>query len=395
MHLPKSPFNLTRYVSLSMFVVTILTFVTACEKPTPEQAKSPPAAVSVYKVNTQPIGAYREFVARTVASKEVSLKARVEGELIARHFDEGAMVKKGQLLLEIDPASYQASLDSAKADLASRIAGAASAAKDLKRGREVAGDGYISQADLDKLITNESQAKAAVDVADAALKKAKLNLDYTKITAPFSGRIGKVNYSVGNVVGPTSNALAMLTAMDPMYVSFQVEESEFVSYLQRHKNIQNPEDVPIDVSLRLPNNSDYSQKGKLTYTDTKIESGMGTVEMRAEFSNPDGIILPGLFVTLVIEGQDKQNLALVPQAAVQESQQGKFVLVVDDNNLVSQRLVKLGRRMNAMWVVESGLNENEYVIIEGLQKVRAGVEVKPVEKSVNQSTGVVTDLNGQ
>lgn len=395
MNLSNKQLSWTRQLTMCALVGLTFTLITACEKSSTENTQSPAPAVSVYEVQAQPVGAYREFVARTVASKEVNLKARVEGELIERHFDEGSVVEKGQLLLVIDPAAYKASLDSAKADLASKLAGAESAAKDLKRGREVAGDGYISQADLDKLVTNESQAKAAVDVAKAALEKAELNLSYTQITAPFSGRIGKVNYSVGNVVSPGSNALATLTAMDPMYVSFQVEESEFISYLQQNKSIKNPQDVPIDISLRLPNNSQYSEKGKLTYTDTKIESGMGTVEMRAEFSNPDGIILPGLFVTLVIEGQDKQSLALVPQAAVQESQQGKFVLVVDSDNTVAQRIVKLGRRMNAMWVVESGLQADEQVIIEGLQKVRAGVKVQPIEKTVNHSTGVVTDLSEQ
>jgi membrane fusion protein (multidrug efflux system) len=362
-----------------------------------EQAKrvAPAPAVSVYELKVNGIGSYREFVARSVASKEVDLRARVEGELIERPFEEGSVVEKDQVLLKIDPAAYQASLDSAKADLNSKVAGADGAARDLKRGKEVAGEGYISQSDLDKLITNDSQAKAAVKVAKSTLDKAQLNLSYTIIKAPFSGRIGKVNYNVGTVVSPTSNTIATLTATNPMYVSFQVEESDYVSYLQSHKNTQKPEDLSIDISLRLPNNTTYSEKGLLTFADTKIDEGMGTVELRAKFDNPNGIIVPGLFVTLIMEGKNKESMALVPQVAVQENQQGKFVLVVNADNKVSQRLVKLGRRMNAMWVVESGIKANERVIIEGLQKVRAGVEVKPVSKIVDPLTGTISDLSGK
>ncbi|MFT6209141.1 MAG: membrane fusion protein (multidrug efflux system), partial [Colwellia sp.] len=310
-------------------LLSVMTFIViSCGQVEQVKTAAPAPAVSVYQIKVNEIGSYREFVARSVASKEVDLRARVEGELIARNFSEGSIVEKSQVLLNIDPAAYQVALESAKADLASKVAGAKGAARDLKRGREVAGQGYISQSDLDKLITNDSQATASVQVAQSTLENAELNLSYTVIKAPFSGRIGKVNYSIGTIISPTSNTLATLTATDPMYVSFQVEESEYVSYLQKHKNTQKPEDLSIDISLLLPNNTQYSEKGLLTFAGTKIDQGMGTVELRAIFNNPDGIIVPGLFLTLIIEGKKKEKMALVPQVAVQESQQGKFVLVV-------------------------------------------------------------------
>lgn len=376
---------LAKYIVVAIFSV----FIIACEQ---KQQTAPPAppAVSTYKVSMDKVGNYREFVARTVASKKADLTARVEGELIERLFKEGSVVKKEQVLLKIDPKTYITALESARADLASKVAGAEGAARDLKRGKEVAGQGYISQSDLDKLTTKDSQAKAAVNVAQAALEQAELNLSYTTIKAPFTGHIGKANFSVGNIVGPNSGALAALTATDPMYVSFGAEESEFISYIQ-DKRANNEIADELDISLRLPNNTIYAEKGKIVFADTKIEQGMGNVELRAIFDNPNDIILPGLFVTLVAESKDKNSMALIPQAAVQENQQGKFVLIVDSDNKVAQRIVTLGRRINAMWLVESGLEEHERVIIEGLQKVRNGIEVAPVDKRVNALTGVISD----
>ena len=362
----------------------------ACSEETPK-TKPPAPAVSIYSVQSQPVGGYREFVARTEAFKEANLKARVEGELIERTFTEGSNVEKGQILLKIDPAAYDAALAAANADLSSRLSAQENAKRNLKRANELINDGYISQSDFDRLTTEDSQSKSAVKAAEAALEQAKLNLSYTIITAPFSGRIGKVNYNVGNIIGPSSNTLATLLVNDPIYVSFQVEESFYISYLQSHQGAQTAKQAEFDLTLRLPNNSEYPEQGKLDFSDTKIAEGMGTVELRTVFPNPDNIILPGLFVTLIAESINKENKALVPQAAVQENQQGKFVLVVDKDNKVKQRHVELGRRIHAMWAVESGLELGESVIVEGLQKVRAGVEVKGLLKQVDPLTGTISD----
>lgn len=388
-------FKLGSNLSKILIVSFSTLILAACGKAEVVQQTAPAPAVSVYQIKTQEIGQYREFVARTVASKEANLRARVEGELLERSFREGSKVEAGQVLLKIDPAAYIASVSSAKADLTSRIAGAKGAERDLKRGKEIASDGFISQSDLDKLITNEAQTKAAVKVAQAALEKAELNLGYTTIKAPFTGRIGKVNYNVGNVIGPTSDVLATLTLTNPIFVSFQVEESLYISYAQNHKKEQDSKNIKapsVDLSIRLPNNTLYPEQGILDFADTKIDQSMGTVELRALFNNPNGIILPGLFVTLILESQEKESMSLVPQAAVQENQQGKFVLVVDNNKVV-QRHVVLGRRINAMWVVDSGLKEGEQVIIEGLQKVRPGVDVKAVNKVVDGLTGTISDMD--
>lgn len=383
--------NPTSFKYLALLFPVILS---ACsEQAAPSaQATAPGPGVVVYSVGNTPIGSHREFVARTVPFQEANITARVEGELIKRYFKEGSTVEKDQLLFEIDPAAYNASLSQAKADLESKESAAERAKRNLKRGQDVAGKGFISQSDLDQLIAEDLQTKAAVSSSKAALEKAELDLGYTTIKAPFAGRIGKVSYNTGNIVSPSSGTLATLTANDPMYVSFQIEEAEMVSYMQANTANAKPKDAAIDVSLRLPNNTMYDQQGVLEFADTKIDEGTGTIELLATFKNPKGVILPGLFVTLLIDGHDKESKVLVPQMAVQESMQGKFVLVVDEKNIVSQRPVTLGRRINAMWVVDSGIKAGERVIIQGLQKVRTGIAVTPTEKTINTESGVVTDL---
>ena len=376
-------------------VAASILFVAACNDDTP--VKAPPApAVSVFSVESASVGKFREFVARTEASQEVDLRARVEGEIIRRNFTEGGVVQQGQLLFEIDRRPYQADLAQSQANLAARQAEKTQALADFKRGQELAPDGYISQSDLGKLRSASGQAIANVKAAEASLDAASINLDYTHITAPFDGQIGKRRYDVGTLVGPSSEPLATLSAADPIYVNFQLEESAYINFLQkRAANGTSGHEPKLDLSLLLPNGTNYNHAGRIDFADTKVDSSVGSVNLRAIFPNTENLILPGLYVTLLIESQKKEQLPLIPQAAVQENQLGNFVLVLNDKNLVDTRHVNMGRRIGAMWVVKDGLENGEKIVIEGLQKVRPGVAVKPIEKTVNHETGAILKLTNE
>ena len=354
-----------------------------------QQAAAPAPAVSVVKVENRPVGDYREFVARTEAVEEVDLRARVEGYLTRREFIEGDQVEKGQLLFEIDPAPFKATISQAKANLSSSKAELIRAEKALKRGRELFPKGFISQSDVDTLTSNDAQARASVQARQAELETAMINLSYTRITAPFTGEIGKARYSIGNLVGPSSEPLAVLTSTDPMYVSFSVNDKDVVKYLEQYAGSrERPNDF--DLSLRLPTGGEFSQPGTFNFANTRADETTGTINMRAEFPNPESILLPGLYVTLIAESKVKTEMPLIPQAAVQENQQGRFVLVVTDENKIETRMVDMGRRLGAMWVVNKGLKMGERIVVEGLQKARPGLVVNPVLKNIDMTTGTLS-----
>ncbi len=379
----------SRLVIASIFVLAGLAGCSESHKNDPAAGGAPPPSVSVISVKLDPVGEYQEFAARTEASEAVELRARVEGYLESRNFDEGSAVEKGRLLFTIDPAPFKAAVSQARAALVSAEAEFVRATSDLSRGRDLAVKGYISRSDMDELVSREAQANASVESAKAQLETANINLSYTEIYAPFSGQIGKESYSVGSLVGPGSQPLAELINTDPMYVNFQVNEKVL---LDHHQAAQGKEqaDKLFKTHIRLPNGALYSQPGVFDFADVKVEQTTGTVELRVSFPNPDHLLLPGMYVTLLIESVKKTETPLIPQFAVQENQQGRFVLLVTRENKVETRLVELGRRIGPMWVVESGLEEGESIIVSGLQKVRPGVIVSPQMMSVDLKTGTLT-----
>lgn len=389
--MPKALVSLN--TSFLIFLFSCITFLglTACGQPEQTTVAAPPASVSVIEVSNRDVANSVDFVGRTEAFKSVDLKARVEGEIIKRNFTEGEFVEKDQVLFEIDNAPFVAALDQAKANLESSVALELKASNDFKRGQELMPQGFISKSDMDKLRSEAQQAKANVTANKAAVEKANIDLGHTKIKAPFAGQISKANFSEGNVVNGSSGALATLIQANPFYVNFPVDEKGFINFLQQSagKEINSL----VTLKLELPNGSEYPSPGKIDFLDTEADPSTGTVNIRATFENPDNLVLPGLFVTLRASSKVTRSIPLIPQYAVQENQQGKFVLVVDANNQVVQRVIELGPQEGVFWVVESGLEPGEKVIVEGLQKIRIGTAVNPVIKAIDFTTGTLSDLN--
>lgn len=373
-----------------VMLLCALALVSGCSEPE-EPDKAAPVAVSVVVVADSEVRPSREFVARTAASAKADITARIEAEIREILFEEGARVSRGQVLFRLEDTTASASLKQAEAELAAARAEVESATKNLRRGEEVAGKGFLSDADLDKLKDRFNAARSQLQSAEAAVDKASTNLDYAEIRAPFDGWIGKLNFDVGAVVSPSSGPITEVLVTDPIYVQFEVNEADYVSF--RRANSGSTRDIAsqLSLSLTLPDGESYGQNGVLDFADVRTDNSTGTVAMRAVFPNPGAILLPGLYVTLLIEGQSGEVQALVPQMAIQETIEGKFVLLVNDEQQVAQRFVTTGPRRGAMMVVESGLEAGDRVIVEGLQKVRSGITVNPVQKWIDPQTGALRE----
>lgn len=349
--------------------------------------EAPPPSVTVAAAQNKDVRQSVQFVGQIAAVDEVALIARVSGFLNSKEVPDGSTVNEGDLLFTIEKTQYEAALESAKADLASAKADAALKAADEKRDKDLLEKGHVSEAAYEATLAQKQQAEAAVDARIAALKQAELNLGYTDIKAPFPGQIGKTTYSVGEVVGPTTQQLAKLIRKAPVYVNFSVSEAQYLNAVKEHgitaEDID-PSTAP-DLSLILPNGERYGEKGRIVFIDNTVDASTGTVSFRGEFDNKDAVLLPGTYVSVIIEAPQETKALAIPQAAIQRDQKGDFVLVVGNEETVEQRYVKLGDQVDGDFIVSEGLQEGERIIVQGLQKVRPGVPVnavlaaKPVE----------------
>ncbi len=292
--------------------------------------------------------------------------------------------------MRLESTGASADLRKAEAELTASRAELQSATRNLQRGEDVAAKGFLSAADLDKLRDRFSAAEGRLQAAEAAVEKASDNLRYTEIHAPFDGWIGSLNFDVGAVVSPASGPITEVMVTDPIYVAFQLNESDFVAYRRAGRDAAESMAGNLALYLTLPDGQRYAQGGVLDFADVSTDASTGTVAMRALFPNPAAVLVPGLYVTLHVEGQAGEASILVPQAAVQETLEGKFVLVVDDQQKVAQRFITTGPRRGAMVVARTGLEEGEQVIVEGMQKVRSGVTVNAVDKQIDPETGVLS-----
>jgi membrane fusion protein, multidrug efflux system len=338
-------------------------------------ASAPPPAVTVVTTRLADVAPAFGFNGRVVAEDTVGLRARVAGFLQQRLFKEGADVKAGELLFVIEKDTYQAVVEQRQAEVASAEANRANTAVSLQRGEELVKNKNIPQAEVDQRRAADQMAAASILQAQAALKEAQINLGYTDITAPIAGRIGRASVSVGNLVGPDSGVLATIVSQDPIYVTFPVSQRQLLEYRRNQGSSGHP---PV-VRIGLPDDTLYKHPGSLNFLDIQVDAGTDTVTVRAVLPNPDRVLVDGQFVSVKVEAGTPERRLTVPQVALQIDQAGPYVLVVDGDDKVEARRVKLGPSEGTQAVISDGLKEGERVIVDGIQKVRPGMVVAATE----------------
>jgi RND family efflux transporter MFP subunit len=364
-------------------LVVLATLMTAACGEKNAYVAPPPPKVTVSQALRQPVTDYLEFTGNTQAINTVQLKARVEGYLEKVFFKDGDQVKKGQLLFLIQENTYQAKLQQAEAEILSQKAKLFHAQTEYARFTKLVTQKAAAQTDVDNWLYQRDAAKAAVMSAEAQRDLARLNLSYTKVTAPFDGRIGRRLKDPGNLVGAgEATLLAEIDQVDPLYVYFTMNERDLLDVTKDTKQSVGAiirKDIPLD--LGLANEEGYPHRGHLDFASISLNATTGTLTLRGVFPNPKGVMLPGLFAKLRVPVTHDKSALLVPSVAISFDQLGSYLLVVDDKNVVQRRGVKLGAEVKDLTVITEGLNDQEWIITNGLLSAIPGKQVTPVKAS--------------
>jgi multidrug efflux system membrane fusion protein len=356
--------------------------LTGCQKPASggAEAAPPPPAVTVTQPISKEVTEWDEYQGRIEPVASVEVRARVNGYLDSIHFTDGAEVKQGDLLFVIDPRPYQADLDRAQAELAEAQTRFELASNDMTRAQRLLKAKAISEEEADSRAKAEREAAAAIQSSAASVEMAKLNMEYTHVTAPISGRIGRKMMTVGNLVNANqgeSSVLATIVSMDPIYCYFDADEGAILKYqkLAREGKEASLNGGKVPCEIELGNETGFPHKGLLDFVDNHVDSQTGTLEVRGLFENPDRILQPGFFARARVPGSSKYPALLIPDLAVGTDQSQKFVFVVDDKDTVQYVPVMLGPLIDGMRIVRSGLKSADWVVINGLMTIRPGVKV--------------------
>ncbi|QIL89673.1 efflux RND transporter periplasmic adaptor subunit [Microbulbifer sp. SH-1] len=372
----------------------ILLCVSACGDKGEDTPAPKPPPVEVLAVRAHQVVPRYEYVGRVEATDEFKVRPRVEGYIESRNFIEGQMVQQGELLYVIDPRPFVVALENQRANLTQAQSALVIAERNFRRGRELVRTGAISKVQMDELTGNYEAAQSQVEAMQANVDAAELNLSFTQIRAPLTGIIGRSQFTDGSLVGPNSDPLTSIVRMDPIFVNFEVPEHRlFVVQEEAERRRQQglaPERR--EVRIKQPNGVLYPHPGVIVFVDNQIDPTTGSALVRARFPNPEQLLVQGQFVRVEISVfSGKESIKpLIPQAAVQEDMQGRFVYVVDDNNIAHKRYLELGQREGELWAVDKGMKPGERLIVNGLQRVNAGEAVTPQNTALNPYKGLKT-----
>ncbi|MBJ8504031.1 multidrug efflux RND transporter periplasmic adaptor subunit AdeF [Acinetobacter seifertii] len=332
------------------------------------------ATVDISNVISKTITDWQEYSGRLEAIDQVDIRPQVSGKLISVHFKDGSLVKKGDLLFTIDPRPFQAELNRAQAQLASAEAQVTYTGSNLSRIQRLIQSNAVSRQELDLAENDARSANANLQAARAAVQSARLNLEYTRITAPVSGRISRAEVTVGNVVsaGNGAQVLTSLVSVSRLYASFDVDEQTYLKYISNQRN-----SAQVPVYMGLANETGFSREGTINSIDNNLNTTSGTIRVRATFDNPNGVLLPGLYARIRLGGGQPRSAILISPTAVGVDQDKRFVVVVDAKNQTAYREVKLGTQQDGLQIVNSGLQAGDRIVVNGLQRIRPGDPVTP------------------
>jgi multidrug efflux system membrane fusion protein len=361
--------------------------LTACPQRQAVTAPPPPPKVTVSQPIAREVVESDEYTGRLDAVESVDVRARVSGYLQSVHFTDGAVVQKGGLLFVIDPRPYQAELNRTKAALEQAIAQYERAQKDLARVRQLVKWRAVSQEEVDTRAADQRQAEEAVRAARAAVEATQLNVEFTQVRAPINGRISREFVTVGNLVaGGTADStlLTRIVSLDPIYCYFDVDERSYLKYSRLWHNGKRAasREVKIRVDLGLADETGFPHQGNLDFIDNRLDPNTGTMIGRAVFPNADQALIPGLFARIRLPGSDPYEALLLPDEALGTDQTQRFAFVVNDQNTVEYRKVELGPIIDGLRVIRSGLQPEEWVIVNGVQRVRTGSQVEPQQQAI-------------
>lgn len=373
---------------LRLFLVLVLAGFSGCKKE-PAQTGRPPVLVSVVKIEEKDLPATFEYVGVVSSSHEVEIRARVTGYLEEIGYIEGSAVKKDDLLFQLDPRPFQASVAQEKAQVANEEAVLWQATRAVERFRPLYEEKAASQRDLDNATAAEMSAKAQVLGAKAILEKAEIDLSYTTIRSPVSGLASQAKYRVGSLISPSQNLLTTISVLDPIWVMFSVSEQDMLlAYRQKSKGrLVYPSDEQFTVEIILADGSVFPEKGIINFASPTYSEKTGTMMIRSVLKNPDNLLRPGQFVRARVLGAIRPHAIAVPQKAVVQSKSGTFVFVVNDKNTVEARPIEPGPWDGQNWIIYGGLKNGDLVVVDGVNKIVPGAHVKIVPPGKTDELG--------